>query len=46
MTPNNMTKFKDQAQSRALTVLSSNPTEKRIDSELLMTSSSDKSTLM
>ena len=33
MTPNNMTKFKDQAQSRALTVLSSNPTEKRIDSE-------------
>lgn len=34
MTPNNMTKFKDQAQVRALTVMSHNPaTEKRIDSD-------------
>ena len=33
MTPNDKTKFKDQAQIRALTVLSHNPAEKRIDSE-------------
>ena len=33
MTPNNMTKFKDQAQTRALAVLSHNPAEKRIDSD-------------
>ena len=34
MTPNDKTKFKQEAQTRALTVLSSNPTqEKRIDSE-------------
>ena len=32
MTPNDKTKFKDQAQIRALTVLSHNPAEKRIDS--------------
>ncbi len=33
MTPNDKTKFKQEAQTRALTVLSHNPTEKRIDSE-------------
>ena len=33
MTPKEKTKFKQEAQTRALTVLSSNPTEKRIDSE-------------
>ena len=33
MTPNEKTKFKDQAQARAITVLSSNPAKKRIDSE-------------
>ena len=33
MTPNEKTKFKDTAQVRALTVLSHNPAEKRIDSD-------------
>ena len=33
MTPKNKTKFKQEAQTRALTVLSSNPTEKRIDTD-------------
>jgi HK97 family phage prohead protease len=33
MTPNDKTKFKDQAQARAITVVSSNPAKKRIDSE-------------
>ena len=33
MTPNDKTKFKDQAQARAITVLSSNPAKRRIDSE-------------
>lgn len=33
MTPNDKTKFKDQAQIRALTVLSHNPAERRIDAE-------------
>ena len=33
MTPNDKTKFKDQAQARAITVLSSNPAKKRIDSD-------------
>ncbi len=33
MTPNDKTKFKQEAQTRALTVLSSNPAQKRIDSE-------------
>ncbi len=33
MTPNDRTKFKDQAQVRAITVLSHNPAEKRIDSD-------------
>lgn len=33
MTPNDHTKFKDQAQTRALTVLSHNPAERRIDTE-------------
>lgn len=33
MTPNNLTKFKDQAQTRALTVLSHNPAERRLDTE-------------
>ena len=33
MTPKNKTKFKQEAQTRALTVLSSNPAEKRIDSD-------------
>ena len=33
MTPNEKTKFKQEAQTRALTVLSSNPTEKRIDTD-------------
>jgi HK97 family phage prohead protease len=34
MTPNNLTKFKNQAQTRALTVMSHNPAaEKRIDSD-------------
>lgn len=33
MTPSNKTKFKQEAQVRALTVLSHNPAEKRIDSD-------------
>lgn len=33
MTPNDKTKFKQEAQTRALTVLRSNPAEKRIDSD-------------
>ena len=33
MTPNDKTKFKTEAQVRALTVLSHNPAEKRIDTE-------------
>ena len=33
MTPNDHTKFKDQAQTRALTVLSHNPAERRLDTE-------------
>ena len=33
MTPNDKTKFKQEAQTRALTVLSSNPATKRIDTE-------------
>ena len=33
MTPSEKTKFKDQAQARAITVLSSNPAKKRIDSD-------------
>lgn len=33
MTPSEKIKFKDQSQCRAITVLSSNPAEKRIDSE-------------
>lgn len=33
MTPNDRTKFKDQAQTRALTVMSHNPAQKRIDSD-------------
>lgn len=33
MTPDNKTKFKNEAQARALTVLTSNPAERRIDSE-------------
>ena len=33
MTPDNKTKFKDEAQERALTVLTAAPTQKRIDSD-------------
>jgi HK97 family phage prohead protease len=33
MTPNEKTKFKDQAQTRALAVLSHNPAERRLDTE-------------
>ena len=33
MTPSEKTKFKDQAQARAITVISSNPAKKRIDSD-------------